>query len=282
MAKLTFEDLSGTTPAMLWPEEFAKMADLVKNDLIGFVKGTLDRRRDPAELIISRIIPLEQGPAELTRGVVVRLHKGLHQTEHLERLLRAVRIRPGNLDLYLEIVGLEQVRRAVYKAGASLRVRYDDRLIPDLEAAVGPGHVRLLRPARRHRRESMPAAPPPSARRPPPNRAGTPHAAPKPSSMTRRPTTPTTLMMRLDAIVLAHSDSLSEDPFRADRPEDRLGADDRDGGFHNRHQARTWTCQELVPIIRKLSTDSSQKLHTKHPAGLLSSLTCSFKPLTRT
>ena len=40
MAKLTFEDLSGTTPAMLWPEEFAKMADLVKNDQIGWIKGT--------------------------------------------------------------------------------------------------------------------------------------------------------------------------------------------------------------------------------------------------
>ena len=74
----------------------------------------------------------------------MRLHKGVHQAEHLERLLRAVRIRPGNLDLYLEIVGLEQVRRAIYKAGASLRVRYDDRLIPDLENAVGPGLVRLL------------------------------------------------------------------------------------------------------------------------------------------
>jgi DNA polymerase III subunit alpha len=144
MAKLVFEDLTGTTPAMLWPEEFAKMGDLVRSDLIGWVKGTIDRTRDPAELVISRIIPLEQGPAELTRGVIVRLHKGSHQTEHLERLLRAVRIRPGNLDLYLEIVGLEHVRRAVYKAGASLRIRYDDRLIPELEAAVGPGLVRLL------------------------------------------------------------------------------------------------------------------------------------------
>jgi DNA polymerase-3 subunit alpha len=129
---------------MLWPEEFAKMAELVKNDLIGFVKGTLDRRRDPPELVISRIIPLEQGPAELTRGVVVRLQKGLHETDSLERLLRAVRIRPGNLDLYLEIVGVENVRRAIYKAGASLRIRYDDRLISELERAVGAGQVRLL------------------------------------------------------------------------------------------------------------------------------------------
>ncbi len=47
MAKLTFEDLSGSTPAMLWPEEFAKMEALVKNDQIVFVRGTLNRSRDP-------------------------------------------------------------------------------------------------------------------------------------------------------------------------------------------------------------------------------------------
>ena len=192
MAKLTFEDLSGTTPAMLWPEEFAKMADLVKNDLIGFVKGTLDRRRDPPELIVSRIIPLEQGPAELTRGVIVRLHKGLHQTEHLERLLRAVRVRPGNLDLYLEIVGLEQVRRAIYKAGASLRIRYDDRLVPDLEDAVGPGFVRLLgqRGATARIDGGTAAASTPSFPSRAPLRLHSP--APTPSSMTPSPTTSTT------------------------------------------------------------------------------------------
>jgi DNA polymerase-3 subunit alpha len=145
MAKFTFEDLSGSTPAMLWPEEFAKMADQVKNDRIVFVKGTLDRRRDPPELIVSRILTLEQGRAELARGVVVRLHKGIHQNDHLERLRRSVKVRtPGNLDLYLEIVGLEHVRRAVYKAGSTWRVRYDDRLVAELENAVGPGLVRLL------------------------------------------------------------------------------------------------------------------------------------------
>ena len=144
MAKLTFEDLTGSTPAMLWPEEFAKLGELVKNDLIGFVKGTLDRRREPAELIISKIMPIETAAAELARGVVVRLHKGVHQEEDLERLLRFVRVRPGHLDLFLEIVGIEHVRRAVYKAGPSLRIRYDERLMADLENVVGSGNVRLL------------------------------------------------------------------------------------------------------------------------------------------
>jgi DNA polymerase-3 subunit alpha len=144
MAKLTFEDLSGSTPAMLWPEEFAKMEALVRNDQPIFVRGTMDRRRDPPELIVNKIMTKEQGRVELTRGVVVRLHKGVHQDEHLERLLRAIRVHPGNVELYLEIMGLEHVRRAVYKAGSPWRVRYDDRLIADLENAVGVGLVRVV------------------------------------------------------------------------------------------------------------------------------------------
>jgi DNA polymerase-3 subunit alpha len=144
MAKLVFEDLSGTVPAMLWPEEFQRSEDLVKNDLIGFVRGTLDRRRDPAELIVSKIIPLDRGPAELSRGVVVTLRKGVTQDEEVERLLRQVRAHPGNLDVYLEILGLAGVRRAIYKAGASYKIRHDDRLVSDLESAIGAGNVRLL------------------------------------------------------------------------------------------------------------------------------------------
>jgi DNA polymerase-3 subunit alpha len=144
MGKMTFEDLSGSVPAMLWPEEFAKNESLIKDDTICFVKGTLNRSRDPAELVISRIIPLEKGPAELSRGVVVRVSKGVTQPTDLERLLRLVRNYPGNLDFYFEVIGIEKIRRAIYKAGASFKIRHDDRLIQDLETHLGVGNVRLL------------------------------------------------------------------------------------------------------------------------------------------
>ena len=62
MAKLTFEDLSGTAPAMLWPEEFAKMAEFVKDEQIVFVKGTLDRRRDPPSWSSAGSSPSKRGP----------------------------------------------------------------------------------------------------------------------------------------------------------------------------------------------------------------------------
>jgi len=164
MAKFAFEDLTGSTPAMLWPEEFARSEDVLKNDLIGFVRGTLNRSRDPAELVVSKIIPLDQGPAELARGVIIMLRKGVTQDDQIESLYRQVRAHPGNLDVYLEILGLPGLRRAIYKAGAAYKIRHDDRLVSDLEAAVGAGNVRLLGQRGATTRVAVPPAPaPPSA-----------------------------------------------------------------------------------------------------------------------
>ncbi len=144
MGKLTFEDLTGSTPAMMWPSDFAKFESIVQDDFIGYVRGTMNRQRDPAELIITKVIPLANGPAELSRGLVVRLHKGSTQPTDLERLLRTIRNYPGNLDLYLEILGLARVKRAIYKAGANLKIRHDDQLLHEIEVAFGTDNVRLI------------------------------------------------------------------------------------------------------------------------------------------
>jgi DNA polymerase-3 subunit alpha len=144
MAKLSVEDLTGSTPAMLWPEEFAKAQDLVRDDLICFVRGQLSRQREPAELIVSRIIPIERAGAELCRGLVVRLTKGAHGEAELDRLGRVLGQYQGNLEVYFEVFGLPGAHRAVFRAGASWRVRHDDALIAALESTVGPGNVGLL------------------------------------------------------------------------------------------------------------------------------------------
>ncbi len=144
MAKFTFEDLSGSVAAMLWPEEYAKNEALIRDDAIVFVRGSMNRSREPAELVITKIIPITDAAAQLARGIIVTIRKGVHQVDQLERLHRLIRSRPGNLDLYLEITGLERVRRAIYKAGASLKFRHDEMLISTLESVVGAGNVRLF------------------------------------------------------------------------------------------------------------------------------------------
>ena len=94
------------------------------------------------------------------------LHKGSTQPADIDRLLRTVRAYPGNLDLYLEILGLAKVRRAIYKVGANLKIRHDDRMLADLETTFGLENIRLIghrgtagRDEARKRPNSSPSSP---------------------------------------------------------------------------------------------------------------------------
>ncbi len=140
---------------MLWPEEYAKFEPLVKDDLIGFVRDA--RTRPPprpgraGHFQGSSFRSIVDSAEELSKGVGGhRLHKGVDRDREAaprNALLRLeVRVCPGNLDVYLEILGLAGVRRAIYRVGSSLKIRYDDRLISDLESAIGDGKVRLVGP----------------------------------------------------------------------------------------------------------------------------------------
>jgi DNA polymerase III subunit alpha len=138
MARITFEDETGSIQGVLWPEEYAKNEVLVKQDTIVHLCGTIDRRRDPAELTVRRIIPLERSRRELSLGVLVRLTSARHLLSLVEILSRVTRQQAGDLDLFLRLGG------SVMKAGAVWKLPYDDRLFWNLEGIVGADHVFLV------------------------------------------------------------------------------------------------------------------------------------------
>ena len=106
----------------------------------------MNRDRDPAELMISRVIPVDRAPSELARGVVLTLHADSQREGDLERLQYAVRQTSGGLELYLELLGLSGIRHALFKAGPNYRVRYDAAVRKTLEEIVGVGNVRPYGP----------------------------------------------------------------------------------------------------------------------------------------
>jgi len=52
------------------------------------------------------------------------------------------------------------VRRVIYRAGASLKVRFDDRMVAEMSQIVGPGNVRLLGARGATSRAEAPEPPP--------------------------------------------------------------------------------------------------------------------------
>ena len=146
MGKLRFEDLSGSINAMLWPEDFAKNESLLANDAVVFVAGTVDRRRDPAELIISKVMPVDVAEATLARGLVLTFNTKTTEERHLRFVQEALQNYPGGLEVYFEMIGFGGIDRAIYKAGPTIKVKYDAALIARLRQLLGTESVRVLGP----------------------------------------------------------------------------------------------------------------------------------------
>ncbi len=144
MAKLRFEDLTGSVQSMLWPEDLLKNQDLLVEDSVVFVIGTVDSRRDPSELIISRILPIDQAESVLARGLVLSFDARGTEERHLRLVGEAIRTFPGGLEVFFEMLGFGSCDRAIYKAGPMVKARYDVELISRLRQLLGDHGVRVL------------------------------------------------------------------------------------------------------------------------------------------
>ena len=118
MAKLTFEDLTGSIPAMLWPEEFAKNERPGQERPDRLRPGHARPPPRPGRADHQPDHPARTRP----RRAVARGRRHAPQGGHPGRATSSgcsgrSASGPGNLDLYLEILGLAGVRRAIYKAG---------------------------------------------------------------------------------------------------------------------------------------------------------------------
>ncbi len=146
MGVLKFEDLTGSIPAKLWPDDLAKNEEHIADDKVVFVIGTMDRRRDPAELCISRVLPVDKAESVLGSGLVLTFDSRVTEEYHFNQVHELLRQFPGTLEIYFELLGFGQINRAIYRSGQAMKVKYDLALISRLRALLGPHGVRVLGP----------------------------------------------------------------------------------------------------------------------------------------
>ncbi len=74
MAVFVLEDLQSSAEVVLWPEIFKKYADMVVEDKVVFVKGTVDSRREKPNIFADELIALEDATEKLAARVNIRLY----------------------------------------------------------------------------------------------------------------------------------------------------------------------------------------------------------------
>ena len=137
------EDVDGAVRCIQWPSEFAIQGELVQADAIVVVQGTIDKRNgDEANLIIERIIPLEELDESLSREIRIRFDERHHSPEILQQTYEIVRGYPGKCKLTLDML-LENGMQ-VHLATRKMRVDINKQLCGRLEELLGENGYEMV------------------------------------------------------------------------------------------------------------------------------------------
>jgi DNA polymerase-3 subunit alpha len=136
------EDLTGAVKCVMWPDDLARYKDEVREDAVCFVKGVVDRARNEPELILNRILSVEQAQRELARGLYLLLKIGVHRPAHLDALGPLLARAPGGCPVILTVRD-RSGKDAVLKLGREHAVNSAAYPHDELEALLGEGCVKL-------------------------------------------------------------------------------------------------------------------------------------------
>ena len=142
MAAFDFEDLAGKTSCIIFPQDYEKHQELVREDAIVFIRGQVDRRREEPSVRVSQVFTLEEGQRALTQAVVIRLHEVGLDDALMENLRQVLAAHPGTVPIYIELVSRTHGRTTL-RAGDSLSVSADAAFQRDVANLLGEDHLVL-------------------------------------------------------------------------------------------------------------------------------------------
>ena len=150
-----FEDADGCVRCIMWPEEFARQGELVKQEEVLYLKGKVDRRGREPNLIVNRLLSPDDAVKEHTRQLAVKFRKGLHAEREMSRVRDILGRYPGETDVVVLVDcaggadGAEtssgRIRYRLSTPG-NLRVACGPALRRELTEAVGEEHLRFWSP----------------------------------------------------------------------------------------------------------------------------------------
>jgi DNA polymerase-3 subunit alpha len=143
-ARFRLEDFDGTLDCVAFTEAYEKHREVLEDDRIAFVEGTLAADREEPSLRVDRVIPVEDAAEHLVSSVlVVAGARGEDAASSFAALKRVFAAHPGTAPVFVELEprpGME----AVYRL-EGVKVRPGSDFSAEVERILGPGTLRLGR-----------------------------------------------------------------------------------------------------------------------------------------
>ena len=137
------EDVDGAIRCIQWPSEFVEQGHMIEADAIIVVQGRIDRRGgDESNLVVDRVIPMEELDQCLTSGIKLRLDTAVHGETVLKDCYEIIRGYPGDCSLELDLKLDDGIR--VQMAVNKLKISINEELCGRLNERLGTQHVEMV------------------------------------------------------------------------------------------------------------------------------------------
>ncbi|MCA9060106.1 MAG: DNA polymerase III subunit alpha, partial [Planctomycetaceae bacterium] len=154
-ANFDLDDPSGIVRCIAWPDDYSRYEEVIKTENVVFVAGRVDRRGREPNVIVNRILTLDQADKEFTAQVAIKFERGLHTNNDVERVRSILQRFPGSTDVILVVDSFTDEGRpetAVKRTeaqepaavGAVNRLRYILAASSECKVSVGPEFLREL------------------------------------------------------------------------------------------------------------------------------------------
>lgn len=142
MAVFALEDLKGELPVVVFPDQFSKseVTNLIRTDQTVIVCGQLDKRRAEPQVILDKILPLEQARERLTESIHINIKTiGLEQ-DVLQKIKSILLKYPGVCPVFLHLATAHSGEIMV-TPGAAMRVAASTSFLLEIEGILGKSCV---------------------------------------------------------------------------------------------------------------------------------------------
>ena len=140
-AMFDLEDVDGAIRTIAWPSTFASISEHVKADAIVVVQGKLDYRGDEPNLIVDKLVPIDDLGSTMTTGIKVMIDQHMHGHDGLKTAYEIIRGYPGNRQLKIELV-LEDGMRV--QLDSNRKIEVNEQLCGRLRELLGTSGVEML------------------------------------------------------------------------------------------------------------------------------------------
>lgn len=141
MAYLTLEDEEGSAEAIVFPDLYRSMADVLNKDRLVVIKGTIDRTEKGIKLVSREIARLEDLIAQNGHQrveVTIKGHLSTEDLRNLKGLLSGYNGKKGRCQVYLRV----EAENSQVEIITRLHVELSQELVDRVEKLTGKGTVR--------------------------------------------------------------------------------------------------------------------------------------------